>query len=223
MLSQDAESDRQSCRTERPGDHPPMQSFSYQDLIQLIELIKSSSQFSEFRFKAGDLELELRRGDAIGRNRAPADAQTLAPAPVNAATAAAHPMPAAATTTPAIATPLPAAAMQNSAPSPAMPAAARPVTAQAAAEPPLPPGAHVIKAPMVGTFYRAPEPGAPPFVEVGTVVGPDTTVCIIEVMKLMNSMPAGCNGRIERILVADGEPVEHGQPLVVVVPAGASK
>jgi len=79
-------------------------------------------------------------------------------------------------------------------------------------------GEVVLRAPMVGRFYRAPKPGAPPFVEVGTVVGPDDVVCIIEVMKLMNSIPAGRAGRIREILVEDGQVVEYDQPLVVIEP-----
>jgi acetyl-CoA carboxylase biotin carboxyl carrier protein len=69
---------------------------------------------------------------------------------------------------------------------------------------------------MVGTFYRAPEPGAHPFVEVGQRVEADTVVCIIEVMKLMNSIPAGCAGVVTHILVEDAQPVEYGQVLVVI-------
>jgi acetyl-CoA carboxylase biotin carboxyl carrier protein len=75
-----------------------------------------------------------------------------------------------------------------------------------------------VKAPMVGTFYRAPAPGAPPFVEVGSAVAEDATVCIIEVMKLMNSIRAGCRGRVSAICVEDGALVEFGQTLMVIEP-----
>ena len=77
-------------------------------------------------------------------------------------------------------------------------------------------GAHdgvPILAPMLGTFYRAPAPGAPPFVDVGARVEPDTIVCIIEVMKMLNSVPAGVAGTIVEIHVENAEPVEYGQPL----------
>jgi acetyl-CoA carboxylase biotin carboxyl carrier protein len=70
-----------------------------------------------------------------------------------------------------------------------------------------------IVSPMLGTFYRAPSPGAPPFVEVGTRVEPDTIVCIIEVMKMMNSIPAGVAGTIAEIHAANAELVEYAQPL----------
>ena len=76
--------------------------------------------------------------------------------------------------------------------------------------------AHVIRAPMVGTFYRAPEPGAPPFVEVGARVEPDTIVCIIEVMKLMNSVTAGVKGVVTHVLVENAHMVEYGQALVAI-------
>ena len=69
---------------------------------------------------------------------------------------------------------------------------------------------------MLGTFYRAPEPGAPPFVEVGTVVDEDTTVCIIEVMKLFSTIKAEKRGRITRVSVDDGQLVEYGQVLFLL-------
>src|SRR5690606_40517544 len=94
-----------------------------------------------------------------------------------------------------------APAVSRPAPVPARPSA--PAPAKGVRE--LPEGATVIKSPMVGTFYRAPEPGAKPFVEVGAAVSPDTTVCIIEVMKLMNSIPAQCRGTVAEILVGDGD------------------
>ena len=78
----------------------------------------------------------------------------------------------------------------------------------------VPASGHLIRSPMVGTFYRAPEPGAKPFVEVGTRVKPDTIVCIIEVMKLMNSGPAGVAGVVTRVLAENAQMVEYGQPLI---------
>jgi acetyl-CoA carboxylase biotin carboxyl carrier protein len=74
-------------------------------------------------------------------------------------------------------------------------------------------GLATIPAPMLGTFYRAEAPGKPPFVEVGTRVKPDTIVCIIEVMKMMNSVPAGVAGTVAEILPGNAELVEYGQPL----------
>ena len=74
-----------------------------------------------------------------------------------------------------------------------------------------------VKSPMIGTFYRAPSPEAASYVEVGTEVGPDTVVCIIEAMKMMNQIEADKSGTIDAILVEDGEPVEFDQPLFSIV------
>ena len=76
----------------------------------------------------------------------------------------------------------------------------------------------IVRSPMVGTFYRAPAPGERPFVETGQLVEAETTVCIIEVMKLMNSIPAAARGVVREILVADAQAVQYGQPLIVVEP-----
>jgi acetyl-CoA carboxylase biotin carboxyl carrier protein len=84
--------------------------------------------------------------------------------------------------------------------------------------PDLPAGTHVVRSPMVGTFYRAPEPGSPPFVDPGTRVKKDTIVCIIEVMKLMNSITAGVAGVVTHVLVENAATVEPGQPLVAIRP-----
>ena len=75
-----------------------------------------------------------------------------------------------------------------------------------------------IPSPMVGTFYRAPAPGEPPFVEVGDRVRSGQTVCIIEAMKLMNEIEAEVSGQVMEILVQNGEPVEYGQPLMRINP-----
>lgn len=71
----------------------------------------------------------------------------------------------------------------------------------------------VITSPMVGTFYAAPDPNTPPYVSVGDMVSSDTTVCIIEAMKVFNEIPAGLSGKVVAVLVENGEPVEYGQPL----------
>jgi biotin carboxyl carrier protein len=73
---------------------------------------------------------------------------------------------------------------------------------------------------MLGTFYGAEAPGAAPFVEVGAQVGPETTVCIIEVMKMMNSVAAGVSGTIAQIVPENGQLVEYGDPLFRVTPEG---
>jgi acetyl-CoA carboxylase biotin carboxyl carrier protein len=158
---------------------------TYEDLLRIVELVKASEQFSEFRLKVGEIEVELRRG------------------------AGTH-------------TPAPASEGVQANKTSAAPRAAAPITpkpAPAAGEPlQLPEGATVVRSPMVGTFYRSPEPGAPPFVELGRHVESDTIVCIIEVMKLMNSIPAGARGTVAAIMVADASPVEAGQSLIVLQP-----
>jgi len=70
-----------------------------------------------------------------------------------------------------------------------------------------------IKSPMVGTFYSAADPDSPPYVKVGDHIGPDTTVCIVEAMKVFNQIPAEVAGKIVAVLVDNGDPVEFGQPL----------
>src|SRR5207247_6926535 len=138
----------------------------------------AGSRFSEFRLRAGDIEVDIKRANGA------------AEPPVAAASAPE---------------------------SPAAPAAA-PAHSPAPVHADLPAGTVVVRSPMVGTFYRAPEPGAPPFVDIGDEVDPDTIVCIIEVMKLMNSIPAAASGVVTQILVAAGEPVEYGQVLMVIEP-----
>jgi acetyl-CoA carboxylase biotin carboxyl carrier protein len=88
--------------------------------------------------------------------------------------------------------------------------------------PPAPehPEGHLLKAPMVGTFYRAPSPEAKPFVEVGQTVAVGDTVCIIEAMKLLNEIEADAAGVIKSILVENGQPVEYGEPLFVIDTGG---
>ena len=94
--------------------------------------------------------------------------------------------------------------------------AAEQVAASAAPAPPAEPEGHVVKAPMVGTFYRSPSPDAKPFVEVGQAVKEGDTICIIEAMKLMNEIEADAGGVVKAILVENGQPVEYGQPLFIL-------
>jgi acetyl-CoA carboxylase biotin carboxyl carrier protein len=96
---------------------------------------------------------------------------------------------------------------------PRAPAAAAPAPA---AEAPAGQEGHVVKAPMVGTFYRSPSPDAKPFVEVGQTVKEGDTICIIEAMKLMNEIEADAGGVVKAILVENGQPVEYGQPLFIL-------
>ena len=163
--------------------------FDFQDLLQLVELMKSTTQFSEMRLRAKGIELELRRGP-------PASAVAQAPAAAPAVAARAEPAPI-------------AASLDAASPSRSAAPAARPRVQ----------GQTIVEAPMVGTVYLAPEPGAAPFVTLGQAVEPDTQICIVEVMKLMNSVTAGCRGTVGEILVGDAEAVEYGQGLFVIEPA----
>jgi acetyl-CoA carboxylase biotin carboxyl carrier protein len=95
------------------------------------------------------------------------------------------------------------------------PAAAPVAEAQAAGGPAIPPG-HVITSPIVGSFYRAPAPGAPPFVEVGQRVSVGDTLCLIEAMKMLNQIESDKDGVVAAILVENGQPVEYGQPIFVI-------
>jgi acetyl-CoA carboxylase biotin carboxyl carrier protein len=99
------------------------------------------------------------------------------------------------------------------APAAAPAAEAPPAVAEAKAE-----EAHLalIKSPIVGTFYSAPDPDSPPFVKVGDHVGPETTVCIVEAMKVFNQIPAEASGKIVAMLAENGQSVEFGQPLFKV-------
>jgi len=161
---------------------------SYEDLLQIFELIEKSSRLAEFHLKVGDLEIDMRM--RAGR--------------ANAQDAASHSLAAEA--------PQGGELSESVALGPSS-------TASVPTEPHYPPGAVLVRAPMVGTFYRAFEPGGKPFVEVGTRVTPDTTICIIEVMKLMNSIPAGASGIVTHILVNDSQLIAADQPLIVIGPA----
>ncbi len=176
---------------------------TYQDLLQIVELVKASSQFSEFRLKVGEIELEMKR-QRPGAPRPPATPSTQPASQLPAGAGPAGPR------------------AGHAAGGDLGGEAAGPASGgdgpHRSAELGYPEHCVPVKSPMVGTFYRAPGPGAPPFVAVGEEVAEDTTVCIIEVMKLMNSLPAGTRGVVAHILVEDGEPVEFGQVLLVVEP-----
>ncbi len=107
-----------------------------------------------------------------------------------------------------------AAPQQMYAPGPA-PVASAPVAVAVDAEPAQPEG-HVVKSPMVGTFYRTPSPTAKAFVEVGQTVKDGETLCIIEAMKLMNEIESDVAGVVKAILIENGQPVEYGQPLFII-------
>ena len=106
------------------------------------------------------------------------------------------------------------APQQMMAPPPA-PMAAADGAASAAEAPPVQSG-HVVKSPMVGTFYRSASPGSKPFLEIGSVVKEGDPVCIVEAMKIMNEIEADMAGTVSKILVENGQAVEYGQPLFII-------
>ncbi len=159
--------------------------------IKTIVKLMSENDLTEFKIEAEDMHLCIRRGSQQTAAMAP-QAVMAAPAVVPATPAA--PAPAAA--------PVPAPAA--SAPAASAPAAA-PVDA-----------GKIIESPIVGTFYRSSAPGSDAFVKVGAKVDADTTVCIIEAMKVMNEIKAEKSGVIKEILVENGQPVEFGQPLFIL-------
>ena len=154
--------------------------------IKTIVKLMSENDLTEFKIEAEDMHLCIKRG---GQNANPIIAQTLSP--VVAA---------------------PAAPVVPASPAPAPAPAATPAPAAA----PAAPAGESIDSPIVGTFYRSSAPGVEAFVKVGSKVEPDTTVCIIEAMKVMNEIKAEKSGVIKEILVENGQPVEYGQPLFII-------
>jgi len=151
------------------------------ELAQLVTLLKEAD-FTHFHYEKGDVRIDVRRGDV--RADTPVQQPAVAAIPVAPAASAAPP-----------------AALAN---------AAAPMAARAAVSAPVA-GAVKVGAPMLGTFYAAPKPGERAFVSVGDRVEPDTVLCIVEVMKLMNSVHAGVYGVVAGIHAQDGELVEFGQ------------
>ena len=107
------------------------------------------------------------------------------------------------------------AAPQGYAQMPAPAVAAAPAAAPAVEAPPVQTG-HVVKSPMVGTFYRSASPGAKAFVEIGSTIKEGEPICIVEAMKIMNEIEADMAGTVTKILVENGQAVEYGQPLFVI-------
>lgn len=171
---------------------------SYEELLQIIKIFESSSEFNDLHLQYGDIELNLRkRGAAPDSAVAQAIAENVA-VPIARARSS------------------PSSERQAPLKIEAAPSAPMP---QAASSGEFPSSACIVKSPMVGIFYCAPEPGAQPFVEIGQRVTADTTACIIEVMKLMSSIQTGAAGVVTHVLVKDGEAVEFGQALVVIQPS----
>ena len=181
------------------------------DIKQIIDLMKRYG-LSEFELEEKDFKIRLRRDGTVVTNgkhgtppfvvETPLGLGTGTPTPVIPVAVA--PISVGASSAPPF--PVPAA------PTPSIPASAASAAGFQADEP----GTQIIKSPMVGTFYRSPSPDAKAFVEEGAAVQPDTVVCIIEAMKLMNEIHAEVKGTIVAVLAENGKPIEYGQPLFKV-------
>lgn len=166
-----------------------MAELTREDIDDILKLI-DGSDFDELKLEIGDLKLELRRGRAALPCPPPLAAPAGEPAFVH---------------------------KQDQVPAPE-----RKIEVSPAASAPAPLSADqgtAVPAPLLGTFYQAPKPGAAPFIQVGDTVTPETVIGIIEVMKLMNSVPAGLAGTVVEICAENGQLVEHGQTLIRVQPA----
>jgi acetyl-CoA carboxylase biotin carboxyl carrier protein len=166
------------------------------DVAEIMRLVEQSN-FDELTLEMDGIKLSLKRG-------APADVSNLQSALVEAPDRAKKSPPSPRWSSGGPASPGGAAS----------PGTDTPVAATAD------PNIHEVASPLLGTFYRAPKPGAPPFVEVGAQVEEETVVAIIEVMKLMNTVRAGVRGTVTEILIADGALVEYGETLLRVRKAG---
>jgi len=159
------------------------------DVLHILKLI-DESKFDYFQLEVGELKITVSKGDPIPLSSSAPGAPAAQP---GKATVVEAPKP-----TPA--TPQPQSATSN-------------IDTKAAAE-----GLLRITAPLLGTFYVAPEPGAPPFVQVGTAITEDTTVGLIEVMKVFNSVRANVRGTVSHVVAQNGQFVEYGQTLFLVKP-----
>ena len=159
------------------------------EIKELIDYLVEKD-IAEFEFERGDVKLKVKRGAVAAPSYASVETHYAAPA----AAPVAH------------------------APAPAASAAAAAVAAQAAAEAEAEAGLHIVRSPIVGTFYEAASPGAPAFVDVGDTVSNGKVLCIIEAMKLMNEIEADVAGEIVKKYVVNAQPVEYGQPLFGIRP-----
>jgi acetyl-CoA carboxylase biotin carboxyl carrier protein len=162
------------------------------ELKELIDFL-IEKDVSEFELERGDVKVRIKRG---------ADH---APVITHSVPIAAMPVP--------VSMAVPSAAPATHAPAAPVPPAAAPPVAPAQEE-----DLHIVKSPIVGTFYEAPAPGSLPFIKPGDQVAAGQVLCIIEAMKLMNEIEADASGEIVKILVKNNQPVEYGQPLFAIRP-----
>ena len=158
------------------------------EIKELIDYLVEKD-IAEFEFERGDVKLKAKRGAVVAPSYAPVETH-YAPPPASA----------------------------SPAPAPAMSAVSLAAAAQAAAESEAEAGLHIIRSPIVGTFYEAASPGAPAFANVGDTVSNGKVLCIIEAMKLMNEIETDVAGEIVKKYVVNAQPVEYGQPLFGIRP-----
>lgn len=171
------------------SDPAPRASVNMEELRELISLLRENG-LAELELESQDFRVRLRREGVNSQPVQYADPAQVAAAPATQG----GPQPA------------------QTSPAPAAPVPSHP-GAHAATEASHDQDLHIIPSPIVGTFYRSASPTADPFVKIGSNVEPDTVVCIIEAMKLMNEIQAEAAGEVVKIYVENGQPVEYGQPL----------
>ncbi|WP_034385307.1 acetyl-CoA carboxylase biotin carboxyl carrier protein [Deinococcus sp. YIM 77859] len=169
------------------------------DLKKILDAL-SAADVREFSLTTGSFALDLKRGPVAVSS--PAAVQSVQSAPLPAPSFQPAPAP--------VSAPAPAA------PAAELPAAPAPAAEQTAEAPKSTSKGTPVKAPIVGTFYAASSPDAPPYVKVGDTVSPGQVLCIIEAMKLMNEIEAEVGGTVREILVKNAEPVEYGQTLFII-------
>ena len=175
------------------------------DLEELAAIIEQldKTEFTDFLYEKGELRLHVRRGGHFPDGAVQAQTgAAAAPAVATAPSAPAQPAPA--TAQPAASAPAVVNSPASNGHSPALSPDA------------LPAGHILVTAPMLGTYYGAPKPGESAFVQVGDAVSADAVLCIVEVMKLMNSVTAGAAGEVAAVFVKDGDLVEYEQPLFAI-------
>ena len=182
-----------------PGKNPtrnapgPGRVWGLDDIQQLLDLL-AGREITEFEMEQQGVKIRVRRGDVHVANPTNANGYAPATAPVMVTSSLAPPV---------------VAAVPVSTPAPGAPEPGVESTE----------GLHIMKSPIVGTFYAAPAPNAPPFIKVGDTVQVGQVLCIIEAMKLMNELEAEVAGEVVRVYVENGQPVEYGQSLFAIEPS----
>ncbi|HEU4328948.1 MAG TPA: acetyl-CoA carboxylase biotin carboxyl carrier protein [Roseiflexaceae bacterium] len=177
------------------SEQSPEEEFGLSAVRELVRLI-SETDITEIQIERGSTKLHIKRGALPAPQPSFFVTPSLAPAIQQAPAAA-----------------LPHAPQYHASLVGAVPASGEPSEAD------LPPGAQTIVSPMVGTYYSSPSPKDPPFVKEGDAIHTGEVVGIVEAMKIMNEIESEYSGKVLRVLVHSGQPVEYGQPLLIVVPA----